>query len=353
MWQKPFSHHVIGNRTAITVAEALAELQVGDVSVTGPLFVDGAYALARRLLPLEEGALNGSVLAKLLGGSARAQLGYVSLAPKGVWAPMHIHENAIFTQVIGSKGWVLAPAHAFPSHFDAKQPFLGFQDDYSDNYSDTNSADYLDEYSDDWDINNQQQICGLFQRKCTADAAMDQLSPRAPQFGNHGSPPKSGSSKEVPAGLTVRKSAKTPPRPLLKTKGLRCCELNAGSSLFFPGVGFWDGWWHGTCALDHWNAGFTFFPSRPQECHFYLKNGSFDPIELFWIQDEETGALQSQDLLDVGQWIQQSTWIGHHFRVGNSGTKRSNKIYCTEGQREFWYVDPSLTASIVKGFPEE
>ena len=52
---------------------------------------------------------------------------------------------------------------------------------------------------------------------------------------------------------------------LLRHRGLRLCELHAGEALVIPTYGerHRGGWWHGTCNLGEWTAGFTTFHFPP------------------------------------------------------------------------------------------
>ena len=52
---------------------------------------------------------------------------------------------------------------------------------------------------------------------------------------------------------------------LLRHRGLRLCELHAGEALVIPTFGerHRGGWWHGTCNLGEWTAGFTTFHFPP------------------------------------------------------------------------------------------
>ena len=128
----------------------------------------------------------------------------LSLGVHRQWNDVHRHATAVFTQAAGRKGWVLWPP-LWPRS-SLVQARL--------------TQESVDETSRD-------RLCGLFgssSLRSTADA------------------PSSGSA-------------------LLQHKGVMLCELEPGEMLFIPALGHrhGGGWWHGTCNLDAWSAGFTTF----------------------------------------------------------------------------------------------
>ena len=124
----------------------------------------------------------------------------LSLGVRGQWNDVHRHTTAVFTQVAGTKGWALWPPFTPRSTLDAAKL--------------TSAA--ADETSRD-------TMCGLF---------------------------------GVGGGNVSA---------LLRHRGLRLCELHAGEALVIPTFGerHRGGWWHGTCNLGEWTAGFTTFHFPP------------------------------------------------------------------------------------------
>ena len=124
----------------------------------------------------------------------------LSLGVRGQWNDVHRHTTAVFTQVAGTKGWALWPPFTPRSTLDAAKL--------------TSAA--ADETSRD-------TMCGLF---------------------------------GVGGGNVSA---------LLRHRGLRLCELQAGEALVIPTFGerHRGGWWHGTCNLGEWTAGFTTFHFPP------------------------------------------------------------------------------------------
>ena len=108
--------------------------------------------------------------------------------------------TAVFTQVAGTKGWALWPPFTPRSTLDAAKLTSAATDDTS-----------------------RDTMCGLF-------------------------------------GLGGGNVS-----ALLRHRGLRLCELHAGEALVIPTFGerHRGGWWHGTCNLGEWTAGFTTFHFPP------------------------------------------------------------------------------------------
>ena len=126
----------------------------------------------------------------------------LSLGVHRQWNDVHRHATAVFTQVAGRKGWALWPP-LWPRSALAQAHL---------------TQESVDETSRD-------TLCGLF-------------SP-----------------------TSLRSTADAPSSALLRHKGALLCELEPGEMLFIPSLGqrHGGGWWHGTCNLDAWSAGFTTF----------------------------------------------------------------------------------------------
>lgn len=126
----------------------------------------------------------------------------LSLGVHRQWNDVHRHATAVFTQVAGRKGWALWPP--------------------------------------------------LWPRSALAQARLTQES-------------VDGTSRDTLCGLfgptSLRSPADAPSSALLRHKGVLLCELEPGEMLFIPSLGHrhGGGWWHGTCNLDAWSAGFTTF----------------------------------------------------------------------------------------------
>ena len=119
---------------------------------------------------------------------------------------MHRHYLAVFTQTSGSKGWVLAP------------PFYPQALLQEANLTTMGSAQ------------GGRRLCDLFH---TGSAVTD------------------ASATGALSAATAASDAATP--------GLMTCVVREGESLVVPGISLLTNWWHGTCNLDTWNAGFTLF----------------------------------------------------------------------------------------------
>lgn len=128
----------------------------------------------------------------------------VSFGSKGQWNQVHNHMCALSIQVHGSKGWVLAPPFAFPDaakrQFNDPDPYHFFLRDIG-----------------------HEHVCGPFLE-----------TPKRVPFRSD--------SHQVGASAVDN-----------LTKWGRCCEVHEGEALLTAG------WWHGTCDLDDWSAGFTLF----------------------------------------------------------------------------------------------
>ena len=132
----------------------------------------------------------------------------LSLGVHRQWNDVHRHATAVFTQAAGRKGWALWPP-LWPRSVLAQARL---------------TQESVDETSRD-------TLCGLF-----------------------------GPSR-------LRSTANVPSSALLRHKGVLLCELEPGEMLFIPSLGHrhGGGWWHGTCNLDAWSAGFTTFHTPAPE----------------------------------------------------------------------------------------
>lgn len=119
----------------------------------------------------------------------------VSLGAMGQWNEVHIHKHAMFMQMLGSKRWVLAPTDTFP---DADRVMI------------SEGARHLKELT-------KEDVCtpGLAQNVAIHSARWN------------------------------------------LTKFGYACDAYEGEALYLPGMTRNGGWWHGTCDLAEWNAGFA------------------------------------------------------------------------------------------------
>mmetsp|Transcript_98730 Transcript_98730/g.235255 ORF Transcript_98730/g.235255 Transcript_98730/m.235255 type:complete len:364 (+) Transcript_98730:62-1153(+) len=123
----------------------------------------------------------------------------VSFGHRGQWNQMHIHNRFIFTQILGSKGWVMSPAQAFPEDAEDRHSVIPI----------THPA-----------------MCSPFFKR-------DQKHSYAP----HKLGVEDYIQNQTEAGVE--------------------CVLHAGEALYVPGHTYDLSWWHGTCDLGDWNAGVT------------------------------------------------------------------------------------------------
>lgn len=135
---------------------------------------------------------------------AEAKLSSLSMGSKGQWNELHIHPSAFFMQIQGSKSWIFTRADTFPERLT----------DLPDNNR-----------IGDWLI-SQEDICG--------------------SFGHHGSRGK----KDVAALERMALVQNLSKRALQ-------CRTQAGEAIFIPGQHSSVSWWHGTCGVGSWNAGFS------------------------------------------------------------------------------------------------
>ena len=45
----------------------------------------------------------------------------------------------------------------------------------------------------------------------------------------------------------------------VRVRGLTVCEVGPGEAIYVPGAGPLSQWWHGTCNLEDWTAGYSLF----------------------------------------------------------------------------------------------
>lgn len=291
VFNHPFLWRAIANRTSVTLTEALDM----NASIAGPFFVPGIYPLARSLLQASES--HDVPLFRLLDG--QGELGYVSLTAKGQFAPIHIHHQAFVTQVKGTKGWVLAPPEAFPDHIEHGRVFV----DYSD------PGEHGEGAPEDSRLNNAEQLCGLFDNSCLA-----------------------------PGGLG-------------SVPSVYCCQLNAGEALVWPGKDFWEGWWHGTCGLEDWNAAFSFFHwNSPEACRLYFENGTDEPVEVLWLDPE--GEPVVFEVVEPGHWAPQDSWLGDSWSLrGLDSGATSRAVACGGEKPGFWHLSETFSLALRPGGP--
>jgi hypothetical protein len=132
--------------------------------------------------------------------------GVISLSQRGQYYPMHTHMSAMFVQVTGRKGWVFGNPSTFPR-----------------THSGQSQGNLL----------TQEEICGSF------------LGPKG-----------DGQNFEL---YRQRLQAKFP------EGHFSFVETHGGEAIYWPGL--CDdlgtcGWWHATCALDDWNAGFNYIGEK-------------------------------------------------------------------------------------------
>lgn len=141
-----------------------------------------------------------------LSQSLRSRRRAVSLGTRGQTAFMHRHYMAIFTQTCGSKGWVLAPP-SYPRALleEGEMTIMG-------------------------SAQGGKRLCSPFNVRSARSAA----------------PAGDDATANSSVGL-----------------GLTTCVVREGESLVVPGVSSLTNWWHGTCNLDKWTAGFTLFTRAP------------------------------------------------------------------------------------------
>lgn len=296
VFKHPFLWRIIDGRESVTLADALDMSS----SIAGPFFVPGIYPLARQLLQASEGS--DAPIVRLLQG--QGELGYVSLTARGQFAPIHIHNHAFVTQVKGSKGWMLAPPETFQEHKMQNNVFLDFSDPGRPLWSGF-GPDKGAPLEEDARLNNAEQICGLFGETCPA-----------------------------PGGLA-------------SMPGVYCCKLNAGESLVYPGKDFWDGWWHGTCGLEDWNAAFSHFEwDSPEACRIYFENGAEEPVDVSWHDPE--GEPTSFAALAPGQWSMPiNSWLGVSWSLrGLASGARSQTVTCGGEKPRFWRLSEEFSLTL-------
>jgi len=188
------------SRSESTLAQLLSVQQPGN------LFVDISVRDIQNVLLPNRSALPPRIKQLMLQTiPAPLRRGpFISLGSKGQWNHMHIHAMTIFTQVKGSKGWVIAPADTFPEGKARMKQSHGFAG---------------------------RHIAMSNTGMCVAN------------------------SSQVAYINTSTVEERTAAQNL--TKYGHCCVVKEGEGFFMPGYSDITGWWHGTCNLDHWNAGFA------------------------------------------------------------------------------------------------
>jgi len=135
----------------------------------------------------------------------------LSMGREAQWNIMHRHRESLFVQMHGSKGWVLVPGRSMPDKFISEAGNELNEEDEQGRFDQESLCRYsmtCERWAEYWS-----QPQGFCQRKAAQG------------------------SKGIDAVSRYRGYA---------------CKLEQGEALFFP-----NGWWHGTCNLDAWNAGFT------------------------------------------------------------------------------------------------
>lgn len=138
----------------------------------------------------------------------------VSLGERYQFTEMHRHNTAVFVQMRGSKGWALAPPHV-PDALRAVSELA--QTHLSREYGD-----------DDYHLSGR-LLCDWFARGASEEG------------GAAGAP--SAGERDLEAAFAA-----------LAARQLTRCVLREGDAIVVP-----KQFWHGTCNLDEWNTGFTWF----------------------------------------------------------------------------------------------
>eukprot|EP00747_Dinoflagellata_sp_TGD_P143274 gnl/TRDRNA2_/TRDRNA2_176366_c0_seq1.p1 gnl/TRDRNA2_/TRDRNA2_176366_c0~~gnl/TRDRNA2_/TRDRNA2_176366_c0_seq1.p1 ORF type:complete len:374 (+),score=38.66 gnl/TRDRNA2_/TRDRNA2_176366_c0_seq1:85-1206(+) len=199
---------------SITLAESL------DMDQPGNLFLDALGALGISKHDVSNSVLghNGRLIEAAVGSKNNFD---ISLGVRGQWNQVHQHGTALFFQIKGSKGWVVAPPDTFPaakqlmiSRLKAKGPY-------------GSKSQFLIELG-------QMDVCAPFQAN-----------------GNMSSHVHLETARAAPASAAHN-----------LTQHGSCCTVRAGEAFLVPGNTRDKGWWHGTCNLEDWNAGIAFIRSR-------------------------------------------------------------------------------------------
>lgn len=181
----------------------------------GNLFVLDHHPAVKRLVDtVVNDSSHEPVLTKALESLRTPRSTPLSFGREGQWNHIHRHEENLFLQMTGRKGWVMFPGKNIPKRY--------IKPDLPEVLNEEKQEGVFDQRSVCWYV----MTC-----KRWANFAQDD-----PQVLCR------------PEALEEDKRTNA----VSRYRGFTC-ELKQGEALFIP-----DGWWHGTCNLDHWNAGFTF-----------------------------------------------------------------------------------------------
>jgi hypothetical protein len=199
-----FNHNGAGPYVSEMVSDSTLSLaQLVDMDQPGNLFVEKDHDVTKLLLNNTESI--PPQVRRLMGMFAlTTQQLYISLGNRGQWNHVHIHAGFLFTQVRGSKGWVVAPPDAFQGAREEMILANGFDHKH---LHDLEQDDVCRHFTSHQSVKTSDQVIGGAKRNLT-------------EFGT-------------------------------------CCEVNEGEAFYLPGKTYFTGWWHGTCDLDEWNAGWT------------------------------------------------------------------------------------------------
>lgn len=265
----------------ITLRDVLNLKQPGNLFLPGfGLHPPAQNEIFERLHP-KEGDLPDP-LARLLG--PMGQYKHASMGSKLQWNAMHQHKMTLFAQIVGSKGWVLSPGRSA-------------------------------EHANDFSAYTQNDVCGLF----SDDVSHDNLSWHYDD-------------------LT-----------------LYLCKVHAGEAMFFPGLHDTCnvdpqllesakeralsacGWWHGTCNLKAWNAGFTYIGRS--SCVLRIVNELNKFVKVFWLP-AQTGSIEQEvaTIAPRSPW-ETETLPGEVFFVRRKSGKLLQKIILSGEVGEVYHLN--------------
>lgn len=154
------------------------------------------------------------ILRKVLDSLHTPRMEALSLGREGQWNHMHRHEENLSVQMAGRKGWVMLPGKNMPKKLISRTtPEVINEDAEPGSFDQTSLCRYV-------------MSCERWAEFADAD-------------------PNAMCQPEMLEGAKREYAVS-------RYKGF-ACTVEQGEALFVP-----FGWWHGTCNLDTWNAGFTF-----------------------------------------------------------------------------------------------